>query len=143
MNFRPLCRIDSDENPLGNPIPPLHRHRVGAEIVDLNFYLVVLAAVVLIDDSDPVRNQQTPFPRRAAAKRDHQHISRRCLDNDVGGDEFQTVRLDGYRFTTDEIKADRPRRFISGQRKVFVESLDFDFHKIGVDLLAFMGPGES
>src|SRR5207248_2380983 len=79
---------------LSNALAALHHNRLFTKIIDLHHQFVTFSAVILIDHTHTVRNEESLATWSTAAHCQQQHVSGRSLHNHVAWNESQGTR--GY-----------------------------------------------
>src|ERR1051325_12131572 len=86
-HFLPAHAGRGEHDALGQAIAPLHLHFGATDIEHLDPDLVIWAAIVRIDDADPIGDHQSALERRAASGKNGEEISGRDLDDEACRDE--------------------------------------------------------
>src|SRR5205807_9841778 len=80
-HFLPAHAGRGEHDALGQAVAPLHLHFGATDIEHLDLDLVFWAAIVRIDDADPVGDHQSALERRAASGKNGEELSGRDLDD--------------------------------------------------------------
>src|SRR5258708_27552988 len=115
-HFVPTDPHDRDKNPLSNALAPFPSHRLFAEIENLRLQFIPLSAIILVDDTHPVWDEQSLTAWCAAPHTKQQHIAVRDAHNHIAWNKFYRTWFNLCIFTTEQVKAHRPCRSIDGQR---------------------------
>src|SRR5258706_11362318 len=113
-HFVPLNTHNWDKNSLRDTLTTFHCDCLFAEIEDLHHEFIPLSAIILVDDTYAVGDEEAFAPRCATPHAKYEHIAIWNAHDYVAGNEFYRTRFDLCLFSTEQVKAYRPYCGISG-----------------------------
>src|SRR5438105_5692564 len=85
--FLPAHAGRGEHNALGQAIAPIHLHFGATDVEHGYLHLVFWAAIVRVEDADPVGDHQSALERRAASGKNGEEMSGRDLDDEARRDQ--------------------------------------------------------
>src|SRR5690242_5522249 len=100
-HFVPADPHDRDKNTLSNTLATFHSDRLFAEIENLHLQFIPLSAIILVDDTHSVWDEQSLAAWYAAPHAKQQHIAVWDAHNHIAWNKFYRTWLNLCIFTTE------------------------------------------